>query len=100
MIWKKTCIFVLLYFTFSLAACSGERKNIELLAANCSACHGTRGHSVGGTPSLAGLNKLHFIKQMDQFLTQSRSTTVMHHHVSGYTAEEIKLLADFFSKQK
>ena len=77
-----------------------ERRNVELLAASCAACHGTRGHSVGGTPSLAGLGEHHFIEQLSQFKSGERPSTVMIHHVNGYTDDEIKLMARFFSIQK
>jgi sulfide dehydrogenase cytochrome subunit len=77
-----------------------EGKNVELLASSCAACHGTRGHSAGGLPSLAGMDKVYIVEQMTQFSNGSRPATVMQHHASGYSAEEIELLADFFSKQK
>lgn len=70
------------------------------LAASCAACHGTNGRSVGGTPFLAGMERGFFIKQMQDFKSGARPATVMHQHAKGYTEEEIKLLADFFSSQK
>ncbi|HDY84281.1 hypothetical protein LCGC14_0887880 [marine sediment metagenome] len=76
-----------------------QTRNVELLASSCAACHGTNGHSVGGLPSLAGVDKLYIIEQMQQFVTGERKSTVMNQHASGYTAEEIELMADFFSKQ-
>jgi len=84
------------------AATSGiaeETRNAELLASSCAACHGTNGHSVGGLPSLAGVDKLYLMQQMQQFVSGERTSTVMMHHASGYTVEEIELMADFFSKQ-
>lgn len=77
-----------------------EDRNAALLASSCAACHGTNGHSVGGTPSLAGLERLYFIEQMHQFQTGERPSTVMMQHASGYTEEEIRLLADYFAAQK
>ncbi|MDH5357625.1 MAG: cytochrome C [Gammaproteobacteria bacterium] len=74
-------------------------RNGELLASTCAACHGTRGHSVGGTPSLAGLDELHIIKQMKEFTSALRPSTVMFHHASGYTTKEIELMATYFSRQ-
>lgn len=74
-------------------------KNVELLASSCAACHGTNGHSVAGTPTLAGLASAHIIEQMRQFAAGDRPSTVMFHHASGYTSEEITLLADYFSQQ-
>jgi len=94
-------IFVLCFFVLFMAknAMADEGRNVELLASSCATCHGTRGHSVGGTPSLAGLNKLYFIQQMKEFKSGNRSSTVMVNHASGYTDEEIELLASYFSKQ-
>jgi sulfide dehydrogenase cytochrome subunit len=97
--WKENLLSIACFF-FTLTAIADEVRNVELLASSCASCHGTRGHSVSGTPSLAGLDRLHFIKQMDQFISNTRSPTVMHHHASGYTAEEIELLAEYFSQQK
>jgi cytochrome c553 len=81
------------------AASFAQERDVALLAAACAACHGTNGHSVAGTPSLAGLDKLYFIEQMQQFRSGERSATVMMQHVSGYTEEEVRLLADYFSTQ-
>ena len=70
------------------------------MAATCSACHGTNGFSVGGTPVLAGLNRAHFIKQMQDFRSGARPATVMHQHAAAYSDAEIEKLADFFAVQK
>lgn len=76
-----------------------QTRNAELLASSCAACHGTNGHSAGGLPSLAGVDKLYLIEQMQQFVSGERTSTVMKHHASGYSTEEIELMAGFFSKQ-
>jgi len=78
---------------------AGE-QNVALMASACAACHGTNGHSVGGTPSLAGLDRLYFIEQMQLFQTGARPSSVMMKHARGYTEEEIRLLAEYFSQQK
>jgi len=96
----KMTLIALVYSFMATFVHADEHKNVELLASSCAACHGTNGHSVGGTPSLAGLDKLHFITQMDQFINGTRDATVMKHHASGYSADEIELLAEFFAKQK
>jgi cytochrome c553 len=70
------------------------------IAATCSACHGTNGFSVGGTPMLAGLNRAHFIKQMKDFKSGARPATVMHRHAAAYDDAEIEKLADYFASQK
>jgi len=76
-----------------------EQRNVALLASSCAACHGTNGHSVGGIPRLAGLEPLHFKAQMKQFVDVSRPSTVMFHHASGLTQDEVNILADYFTSQ-
>lgn len=88
-----------------LAACygvtaQGADAQARQLSASCSACHGTDGHSVGGTPVLAGLNRDHFIKQMKDFKSGARPATVMHRHANGYNDAEIKKMANYFAAQK
>jgi cytochrome c553 len=74
--------------------------HIRTLAASCSACHGPDGNSVSGTPVLAGLERNHFVLQMQSFRNGGRSSTVMHHHAKGLTEPEIEQLADYFAAVK
>ena len=99
--WIMRCnLIVLCLLGFAATTVAAEEtRNAELLASSCAACHGTNGHSVGGLPSLAGVDKLYIIEQMQQFFSGERTSTVMKHHASGYSAEEIELMAHFFSKQ-
>jgi cytochrome c553 len=87
-------------FAFALSAHADVDKHARNISASCAACHGTDGNSVGGTPVLAGLDKAHFIKQMQDFKSGARPATVMHQHAKGYTDEEFALMADFFAAQK
>jgi len=75
-------------------------SHLRVLAASCAACHGTSGNSVGGTPVLAGLDRAHFILQMQAFRDGSRSSSVMHRHAKGLAVQEIEQLADFFAAQQ
>lgn len=94
-------------FLLGLAACLitmsassiAQERNVALLASSCAACHGTNGHSQGGIPSLAGLSESYFVVQMQEFSSGERKSTVMYQHVSGYTQEEIELMASYFAKQ-
>lgn len=89
---------VLLMLSFALSS-HAQQRDVALLAAACAACHGTNGHSVGGTPSIAALDESYFIRQMMQFRSGQRESTVMMQHAAGYTEEEIRLLAAYFAKQ-
>ena len=84
----------------AIQAQAGVDKHARNLAASCAACHGTNGHSAGGTPVLAGMDKALFIGSMTDFKSGARPATVMHQHAKGYTEEEFSLLADFFAVQK
>jgi cytochrome c553 len=89
---------VVCLMTMSTSSIAQER-NVALLASSCAACHGTNGHSVGGIPSLAGASESYIVEQMTQFANGERKSTVMFQHVSGYTQEEIELMAAYFAKQ-
>ncbi len=91
---------ILLTAIYGVTAQAAQDAQTRQMGASCSACHGTNGHSVGGTPVLAGLNRDHFIKQMKDFKSGAREATVMHRHAKGYSDAEIDKLADYFAAQK
>ncbi|HEY3326487.1 MAG TPA: c-type cytochrome [Novimethylophilus sp.] len=88
-----------LFSVGSIAQAADNSSHVQVLAASCAACHGMNGNSVGGTPVLAGLDRSHFILQMQSFRDGSRASSVMHHHAQGLTPQEIEQLADYFSAQ-
>ena len=74
---------------------------VRSLAANCAACHGTNGNSVGGAVGgLAGLDNDYFINQMKLFKEGKREATLMHQIAKGYSDAEIAAMAVFFSTQR
>lgn len=88
------CLALLLASTWIRA-----EPNMALLASSCAACHGTNGHSKGEMPKLAALEQDYFIQQMQDFASGARESTVMRHHAAAYSEAEIRLLAEYFSKQ-
>ena len=72
----------------------------RFLAANCTGCHGTQGRSVGGLPSLAGLDRSYILNAMEEFKTGARAATIMHQHAKGYNDAQVELIADYFAAQK
>ena len=71
-----------------------------MLANSCASCHGTDGHSPGAIPSIAGKSIEFLEKALKEFRSGERDSTVMGRHAKGYTDDEIKLLAQYFSGQK
>jgi sulfide dehydrogenase cytochrome subunit len=95
-----TRLAILMTAFYGAAAQAAPDALTRQLGASCSACHGTNGNSVGGTPVLAGLSRDHFIRQMQDFKSGAREATVMHWHARGYSDTEIGKLADYFAAQK
>jgi sulfide dehydrogenase cytochrome subunit len=69
----------------------------DLLVGSCFGCHGSDGHSPGAIPSLAGKSPDFIEQALRGFRTGTRPGTVMSRHATGYSDEEIRLIAQFFS---
>jgi cytochrome c553 len=70
------------------------------LAATCANCHGTNGHSVGGSDALAGVPAANIMQKLQEFRDGDRPATIMHQIAKGYTEDQLKLVADYFAAQK
>ena len=94
----KYIVFSLLILNHAYAASPNQAS---MLANTCSACHGINGSSQGpATPSIAGISYDYFIDTMTAFKEDDLPATVMNRIAKGYTEEQIKLMAGFFSNQK
>ncbi len=86
--------------TSSAAVSANPPSQASMLANACAACHGLNGNSQGpATPNLAGISKFYFMDAMEAFKDDTRPVTVMNRIAKGYSKEEIKLMASFFSEQ-
>lgn len=95
---------ILILATMSLLAVvapvyAADDVNARNWAATCTGCHGTNGHSAGGIPSVAGLDKAYIVNVMQEYKTGKRAATVMHQHAKGYSDEQIERIAAFFAAQ-
>ena len=73
----------------------------ERLAATCTACHGTRGNTVGtALPPLAGQSKEALLASLKAFKEGSRPATIMTQLARGYTDEQLEQIAAWFAAQK
>jgi len=68
-----------------------------MLSNSCAACHGTDGKSPGAIPSIYGKSSEFISQALTDFREGKRPATVMGRHATGYTDEEIQLIAEYFS---
>lgn len=87
--------------TVGVLALSGTAKAEEatstVLANTCFSCHGPDGKSAGAMPWIAGKSADYITKVMIDFKTGKVDSTVMQRIAKGFSDEEIKALAQFFS---
>ncbi|MDW8469298.1 MAG: c-type cytochrome [Burkholderiales bacterium] len=73
----------------------------KIVAGSCFLCHGMRGETGSETsPRLAGQNAAYLVKQLNNFKSGERRSTVMQPMVANLGAEDIRALALYFSRQK
>ncbi|OYW64499.1 MAG: sulfide dehydrogenase [Hydrogenophilales bacterium 12-64-13] len=93
----------------SLAACAGfglagvasaADMHNQVISATCMSCHGPGGKSLGAIPSIAGLDKDYFVKQMKDFKSGARQGTIMKRHAFGYTDAEFEAMGAYFATLK
>ena len=82
------------------AAQADKLSRGAILSASCEGCHGMEGRSPGAIPAIAGKSRDYLVETLTNFGKGEGHATVMGRHASGYTEEEIRLIADYFSKQK
>ena len=71
-----------------------------MLSNSCAGCHGTDGHSPGAIPSIAGKSAEFIQTALIEFRSGKRAGTVMSRHATGYSDEEIRLIAEFFAGRR
>ena len=76
-----------------------ELSRAAMLSASCEGCHGTYGRSPGAIPPIAGRSADYLRETLESFRSGETEATVMGRHVKGYSEEEIRLIAEYFSKQ-
>ncbi len=70
------------------------------LAATCTGCHGTDGHTAGDAlPPLAGQPIEALLASLRAFKAGERSATVMTQIAKGYSGEQLERIAGFFARQ-
>jgi len=89
--------------TFALAVtlqpdrAGAEMASGVVLANTCFSCHGPDGNSAGAMPTIAGKSEQFIASQLRSFRAADPEVTVMGRIAKGFSDEEIKALATFFS---
>lgn len=82
------------------AATSLRAQDVAVLAASCVNCHGPDGRSTGGMPQLRGLPESYLLERLQAFKAgTAKDATVMTRLAKGYDDEQLKALAQWFSKK-
>jgi cytochrome c553 len=83
------------------ATVAGEQHlAAQLVKTRCALCHGADGQSLSPQyPKLAAQSAEYLIKQLFNFKTRLRPSTVMQEMTDQLTAAEIRGLADYYSRQ-
>ncbi len=72
----------------------------QVLASSCSACHTNSERLNTAIPRIRGLPEAVIVEAMRAFRTGQRPATVMDRISKGFTDDEIKQLAAYFSAKK
>lgn len=78
----------------------GFAADAQVLASSCSGCHTTDDKLTTAIPKIRGLPESAFLEAMRAFRAGQRPATVMDRIAKGFTDEEIKQLAAYFSARK
>lgn len=79
---------------------SDKALQVRSMAAACAGCHGTHGVAESGHPSLAGLKQEELLQKMLDFKAGTKPATLMHQLSRGYSDEQLRAMAAYFSVQK
>jgi sulfide dehydrogenase cytochrome subunit len=74
-----------------------ELSRAALLSYTCAGCHGTGGKSPGSIPSIPCTSSTELVKTLESFRDGKRFSTVMGRHIKGYSKEEVRLIAGYFT---
>lgn len=69
------------------------------LAATCTSCHGSNGHSLGGIESLAGRPADQLLGQLLAFRRGELDASIMDQISRGYDEDQLKLISNWFAAQ-
>ena len=97
---KKLSILLLGLCTLLSTHVMAEDLKLRSTANTCSGCHAASGPALTGVPRLEYLTKQEFTKKMLDMKAGRVNGTVMPQIAKGFSDEQIKALAAYFSSRK
>lgn len=83
------------------AATAGGKRIGDIVGKRCATCHGPTGQSSNSQfPKLSGQNPDYLIRQMFNFKSRARKSSVMEAQMANLSGNDIEHLARFFSSQR
>lgn len=70
----------------------------RLLAAQCAQCHGTDGYARAGYEDLAGEEAKDLFEDLMDMKGEDKPENIMDHQALGYTDDQIRRIASYYSK--
>ena len=99
-LWLAIALATSLPSLAATAAAPLRAQDVAVLAASCANCHGPDGRSTGGIPTLRGLPEAYLLQRLQAFKAgTAQDATVMTRLAKGYDDEQLKALAQWFSKK-
>jgi cytochrome c553 len=90
------CILAALTASSGAAAATPSMTD-QLLASQCAQCHGTYGRPVRDIEGLAGKSYGSLYSDMIEMQTEGPPSEIMEHQALGYTEEQIRRIALYYS---
>ncbi len=97
--YPLAALLALTLFGMSLPPSSAQAADLGpglLLSASCMTCHGPDGRGSLKIPKLKGEKATDLLRDLKGYKGGDKAT-VMQHIAKGYSDEELKLMADYFS---
>lgn len=99
--WRQAAVATSLCALAGMAWSQTVPPDGRLLASNCFQCHGTNGNPrVAGFDRLAGKSSNDIFADLKEFQTKNDPNNIMKVHALGYTDAQLRLIADYFSRQR
>ena len=103
--YKKLLVGVLSVLASSLACAELAKAasadfQAAIWASSCMTCHGTDGRAEGVGMSINGRTSQQLAAELLAYKSGQRLGTIMNQHAKGYSDDELKRIAQYFSQFK